>query len=227
MPSNRKKGAKRSKVPKGPDYGYLNEQGAFITKEMTKTSDGQPFLPCDIIAELAKPAKVEEALKAAGIERPGHIAEFVSKEAKRVFIILMLMSTRKDQKVSLMGELKKCGFTDAKLPVEWIEDTGTGIWHVYSKQPEGIVSHSSNALFSFSEDEWKWDRNHKAAFELYQWQLTAPRFDGNKFFNIFHPPTVLPYVKKPQQTSKSGFFGEVSHYQVHPAHIPVLKNVSI
>jgi len=212
---------------KGPNYGYLKQEGDWITKAMEANCDDSRFLPCHLIAGLAKRSKVEKALKAAKVKNATQISDFVSEAAQQTFLILMLMSEKGSEKISLMDQLHGARFTDDMLPIEWIEQDGK--WHAYSiKKPtpaEEDAPKVPERLVSLTEDQW--GRQCKELFELYQWQVTAPKFGDKEFIFSFHNSTILPYVEKPPKPASSGFFGEVLHYKVHPEHIPILVNVSM
>lgn len=211
------------KKPKRPNYRYLYNEGCCIDKGMTVNCDGSRFLPCHLISKLAEHSKVQKALEAARVQKASRIADVVSDRAKRIFLILVLMSNKDSEKVSLIEDLQSQGFIDGMLPIEWAEKNGR--WFAYSKGnlvSQGAVPDSSRPLVYIPED--KWDRQCKDMFEFYQWQLTAPKFNMEEFMFSFHNSTILPYVEKPPKPASSGFFGEVSHYKVHPAHIPILTD---
>jgi serine/threonine protein kinase len=199
--------------PKRSGYGYLKGEGDLINKAMIMNCDDSRFLPCHLIAGLTERSKVKKSLEAAGVKQPARIAAEVSKRAQRIFLILMLMSTNDNEKLSLIGKLLTPNFTDAELPIEWVENDGE--WSAYSTK--ATAPKPPRALATLSEGEW--GRHCQELFELYQWKVTAPEFGGKEFIFSFHHSTILPYVEKPPKPASSGFFGEVSHYKIHSKHI--------
>ena len=210
---------------KEPNYGYLIQEGDSINKRMVANCDDSHFLPCHLIGGLTKRSKVEKALRAAKVKNTAEISEFVSEKLQRTFLILMLMSEDSSEKISLMQKFCEAEFTDHMLPIQWIDKDGE--WYAKSMKEvppsEDPASDSAKPLV-LSKDQW--GRQRKKLFEGYQWQVMAPKFGEEDFIFSFYNSTILPYVEKPPKPASSGFFGEVSHYKVHPEHIAISVNVS-
>jgi len=167
------------------------------------------------LGELVTRDKVVSAFQGANIFGAEDLVDFVLNDAKRMFLILLMMSET-DEKLSLLRGLRNNGINDASLPIGLDKENRKH----YGYSLEG-PRHDGPQFAVFNE----WKRNDRVLFESNQWKFTAPVFGGSKFRFQFAPKRRLPYLKVAAKPSSSGFFGEVSRIEIHPAHIPVLEAV--
>ncbi|RSL47214.1 hypothetical protein CEP51_015806 [Fusarium floridanum] len=194
----------------------LDDWAEQITCKMKKNPDEQQFLPCDQIDLLVNKTNVAWALRAAGLRNTGPLVTFVLQDAKRLFLILVLMSTKTTEKLSLIAELQDIGLKDAVLPLSFDPVDNDG--HGYSR----VAGPSAESARTRVDLPTNWERGDRENFRTYQWRVMAPIFDGSTFRFEFHPHTVMPYLGQPAKRANSGFFGEVSRFEIHSAHIPAL-----
>ena len=174
------------------------------------------FLPYDKLQGFVTPEEVDLCFQEADISDP-NLVEFVLKSAKRLFLLLILMSDGKEQKLSLLEDFAHENINDAVLPIE-IKDGEDGEQYGFSL-PDG-------PRFSIFRD---WSDRDVRDFETLQYMLNVPVFDSSRFQFHFQGKEILPYlgiVTKAAEVSE-GFFGEVSKIEIHPAHIPAIKAVSV
>ncbi|CAJ2513010.1 Uu.00g011290.m01.CDS01 [Anthostomella pinea] len=183
------------------------------------------FLPDHLIGQLVTRDAVKSALEDADLEETAveDLVEYVLNHARRLFLILVLMTTRRDEKVSLLQHLKQNGIKDKYLPLRIDFDKDEGHWYGVSMEktePETEPETEPSRRKFLAKELWEDNDGH--CFNPYQWNLTAPVF-GPKFRYEFHPDRTLPYLLVPEKPASSGFFGEVSRFEIHPEHIPSLK----
>jgi hypothetical protein len=152
---------------------------------------------------------VESALKNAEVRDSGDLVEFVINKARRLFLILVMMTSRKDEKLSLLRDLQRHGISDDDLPIGFIKQNNRK-YYGYS-----IEKHHDEKHFEVFDG---WERNERDLFNSNQWQFTSPRFDNTKFRHHFNTKRILPFMQVAARPHSSGFFGEVSRIEVHPAH---------
>ncbi|KAH0431014.1 hypothetical protein CcaCcLH18_07428 [Colletotrichum camelliae] len=186
-----------------------DELGEEVDINFEFNHERQKFLPGNRLHELVMHEKVDGAFKDAGLQDAPDLLDFATRLAQKAFLILVLMSTIKDKKLYLLRELMTNGFTDEWLPVQFAVDPKSRRSTLSS-----ITSENSTGL----SDEWT--RTVRDAFERYQWELAVPIFDTTaRFYFSFTPGTVMPYMKAPLKPQGRGFFGEVSCYEMHAAHL--------
>ncbi|KAM5341704.1 hypothetical protein ACJ41O_014735 [Fusarium nematophilum] len=197
------------------NYKTLDGWAETVSRLMKPNNDRQKFLPHDQLKASVSHDKVQKALEAAGLGGREDLLNFVLNGAERIFLILLLMTTTSEQKLSLLKDLQSLGLSDASLPIEFEEDDcGQCAYSRHDPSPDG-------KRFDFSSVHWtRFDRH---SFENYQWQLTSPVFKGDSFRFDFYSQTILPYLKVERQPTGSGFFGEVTRTYIHRAHISNLR----
>lgn len=151
---------------------------------------------------------VTAAFKEANILDHKTLVDYVLQQAPRLFLILILMSTRVEEKLSLINDLKNRRFTDSSLPIDFNRNPETnGISLEARDNPTQFI------LFNH------WERRDRDIFESYQWRFLVPVFKPGNFRYTFAPKQRLPFMKIAPKPTNSGFFGEVSRILVHPEHI--------
>jgi len=183
-----------------------------VEDEYVGTIAGDEFLPDNKVIGFVTREQVNLAFEDAEIEVREGLVDFVLNGAKRLFLIMVMMTSRRDEKLSLLEDLKAAGVNDASLPIGFDRDKNG-----YSLEgpPDGS---------RFSVDAWT--RNDRALFSSIQWHFIAPVFDGSKFRFRFHQKRILPFLEMASKPASSGFFGEVSRMEIHPAHMLVSEAVS-
>ena len=197
------------------NYESITKLAADIEEEFVKTNEEQEFLPCDKLGELVTRDRVLSAFQDANISNEEDLVVFALNEAKRIFLILVMMSET-EEKLSLLRGLQDNGMNDESLPIGLDKENRKH----YGYSLEG--SRYGGPQFAVFNE---WMRNDRVLFESNQWKFTAPVFDNNKFRFQFSPKRILPYLVVAPKPSSSGFFGEVSRIEIHPAHIPELEAV--
>ncbi|KAK2608586.1 hypothetical protein QQS21_002933 [Conoideocrella luteorostrata] len=184
----------------------------------TDGDEESSFLPRDKLEELTTGDRVKKALNETGIskEKLKDLLDFVAAGgARRVFLILVLMSSATEEHLSKLETLKENGVKDDSLPLAF---TTPATGETCCGYP--CESGADKELYSVFND---WSVTHRELFEKYQWCLTAPVFDGAKFRYQIHPRRILPYLTVATHPASNRFFGEVSRVEIHPAHIPAFK----
>lgn len=177
------------------------------------------FLPDNKLSELVTRDEVSSAFQDATIWDAEGLVDFVLNDAKRLFLILVMMTSKGDEKLSLLRGLQRDGINDASLPIDFKPENEQ--FSGYSL--EGPSDGPQFAVFN------KWEPMDRDSFDLYQWRFTAPVFDvtdQSRFRFRFASNRILPYLKVAQKPTSSGFFGEVSRIEIHPAHIRGLTAAS-
>jgi hypothetical protein len=198
-------------------YPRITELSEEIDEEWVNTHGGQWFLPCDKLRDFVNREEVEQCFQEAQISNAEDLVEFVLEHAKRLFLLLVLMSSKEKQKLSLLGDLMRDQITDASLPIGFVRGEKKR-WYGYS-----LESSPGGPRFLVSKD---WDIHDRRLFETFQWRLKVPIFDNSKFRFHFLDDHVLPYLQVAPKPASEGFFGEVSRIEIHPAHMPAMKAVS-
>lgn len=179
------------------------------------------FLPEDKLADLTKESTVCEALEDAGIEASEipTLAEYVyNGPARRLFLILVMMTRRGAEKVSILKYLRLSGVHDGALPIGFygrnyprLEGQG----YCLEATERGL----SNSFRLFVDGAFEWDRHDRSDFEHYQWLFLTPVFGGDRFrFRALSRKRVLPYLTISQKPVSAGFFGEVLEAKALAAH---------
>ncbi|RYO80485.1 hypothetical protein DL766_007370 [Monosporascus sp. MC13-8B] len=149
-----------------------------LIKELSDKVDGAyetnhknfRFLPCDQLAVFVTPENVDDVLEDAGVPDAKHLAKFVLKDAKKLFLILVMMTEVENEKISLLADLKRSNISDASLPIQFVSD-GVGCpyyWSSLERSPE-----------EKSEFLGNWDRTDRALLaDTYQWHFLAPNANG-------------------------------------------------
>ncbi|KAI1087189.1 hypothetical protein F5B19DRAFT_476469 [Rostrohypoxylon terebratum] len=194
-----------------PSYKVIENLSNKIEHAYKQNNDSAKFLPYDQLAAFATSATVNSVLEDAGVHNANELSSFVSMHAKRLFLILVMM-TEESEKISLLLDLKRSNITDKSLPIT-IEVNGD----------ENGYSWSSLEADSESKKEFlgNWSRRDRDSFTNYQWRFLAPRFGKQTFRFKFHTSRTLPYLRASPKPASSGFFGEVSRVEIHKAHLDV------
>jgi hypothetical protein len=192
-------------------YKVIIDLASDVEDRFKKTNGGrgEDFLPYDQFDKLVTRDVVESALKNAEVPDWRDLVEFVIEDAKRLFLILVMMTSRKDEKLSLLRDLQSHGISDEDLPIGFIKQDNRK-YYGYS-----IEKHHDEKHFDVFDG---WERNERELFNSNQWQFTSPRFDSTKFRHHFNTKRILPFMQVAAKPHSSGFFGEVSRIEVHPAH---------
>jgi hypothetical protein len=200
-------------------YQPITKLAGCVEEEFAKTDGGDEFLPDNKLSELVTRDGVVSAFQIAKFSGWEDLVDFVLNDAKRLFLILVMMTSRKEEKLSLLKGLECDGIKDASLPISFNKRENK---QYYGYSLEGRHDGPQFGIF----DEW--ERNDRELFEGHQWRFTAPVFDGSRFRFHFAKNRRLPYLGVAQKPASSGFFGEVSRIEIHRAHIrlPVLAAVS-
>jgi hypothetical protein len=200
-------------------YALIEAFADEIAETYERTEAKEEFLPDDRLQCFVTREKVMEMLQAAGISTADMtlLLDFIfEQDAKRLFVILVLMSSSEQEKLSLMNGLREDGVTDASLPLNFENDKANNRW--IGIPLESLVN-KPYEVFN------KWGRRDRDSFRDYQYRIAVPLFSERQFHYRFTKQRVLPFLGVASKPSSSGFFGEVSLTEIHPAHIPVLTKV--
>jgi hypothetical protein len=197
-------------------YKAITELAGCVEEEFAKTDVGDEFLPYNKLSELVTRDGVVSAFQIADFSGWEDLVDFVLNDAKRLFLILVMMTSRKEEKLSLLKGLEYDGIKDASLPIGFNKRENK---QYYGYSLEGRHDGPQFGIF----DEW--ERNERELFESNQWRFIAPVFGEGRFRFHFATKIRLPFLKVAPKPSSSGFFGEVSRIEMHPKHIPALKAV--
>jgi hypothetical protein len=189
----------------------IKKLSGYIEGQSVTNKDGGDFLPHDKLNEIVSREEVMSNLKDAKVSNPEDLVEFVLKDAKQLFLILVMM-----EDLSLLRGLQQDEIKDASLPIGFDKE-----YYGYSLEEREPLG---KPRFSIFKD---WTRNERRLFDTYQWNFAVPMFNGSQFRFHFHKNRILPFLNSEAEKSvSSGFFGEVSRTEIHPAHIAVSEAVS-
>jgi hypothetical protein len=197
-------------------YKAITELAGRVEDEFSKTDGGAEFLPYNKLSEFVTRDEVASAFQIANFSGWEGLVDFVLNDAKRLFLILVMMTSKGEEKLSLLKGLERDGIKDASLPIDFNKRENK---QYYGYSLEGRHDGPQFGIF----DEW--ERNERVLFRSTQWQFTAPVFGEGRFRFHFAADVRLPFLKVAAKPSSTGFFGEVSRIEIHPKHIPILKAV--
>ncbi|XXH02380.1 hypothetical protein Hte_008755 [Hypoxylon texense] len=194
-----------------PTYTVITDLANKVLSASEKNYNGADFLPHDQLDKIVTREEVDNVLKDAGVRDSKSLAQFVlEKPAKKLFLILVMMSDEEKEKISLLADLRQSSISDVSLPIKFEYDIESRRHRWFSL--EGASTEKSDLC-------GKWARPDCDLFaETYQWRFIAPVFGGETFRFHFQPQRVLPYLQTEPKPSSSGFFGEVSRIMAHKAH---------
>ncbi|KPM37809.1 hypothetical protein AK830_g8766 [Neonectria ditissima] len=196
------------------DYKRIEKLATDIEKAFDVASDEESFLPCDKFEEFVTESVVKETLETASLEDVQSLLQFVLSSAKKIFLTLVMLTSKNEEKISMLREFRHRGVDDASLPIGFKNEEGGRGWYGYSLDEPS----DPKRQFSCPVDKI-WGRTDRKNFASYQWCFIAPIFNEGQFRFRFHGRTVLPYLDVAPKPTSSGFFGEVSRIGIHPAHI--------
>jgi hypothetical protein len=197
-------------------YKAITELADRIEDAFAKTDGGAEFLPYNKLSEFVTRDEVASAFQSANFSGWEGLVDFVLNDAKRLFLILVMMTSKAEEKLSLLEGLEHDGIKDASLPIDFNKRENN---QYYGYSLEGRHDGPQFGIF----DEW--ERSECRAFKSTQWLFTAPVFGEGRFRFHFAADIRLPFLKVAAKPSSSGFFGEVSRIEIHPKHLPILKAV--
>ncbi|KAI8632601.1 hypothetical protein F5Y19DRAFT_491226 [Xylariaceae sp. FL1651] len=209
--------SRRLKTEKKDLYPQITKLAQDV-KDKYKVVGVDKFLPYDMLQELVTADTVRVVLQNANVmetEIEGLVNFVLNHGAKRLFLILVLMTTKSEEQLSLLLDLKDGEVTDESLPLAFSPDNQKKYYGYSLEKAE-----PDERQFSLFND---WDDNEWEKFDHYQWPFIAPVFRANKFRYHFAKLRPLPYLQVAQHPASSGFFGEVSRAEIHPAHLPALS----
>lgn len=202
--------------PQPRNYRIIADLAEKIDNAYRINNDGDQFLPCDQLATFFTQKIVADALKDAGVHHAKGLAKFIFKDAKKLFLILVMMSSIETEKLSFLSYLERSNITDKSLPIRFINGEGVPLeWASAEASDE-----TKHAVYG------SWTRPDRDLLLRYQWYFLAPVFDGHTFRFHFDKKQILPYLTYAPKPTSSGFFGEVSRAEIHPAHVPPWLAVS-
>lgn len=149
------------------DYKFLHAKGQELANFFEFNFEAYEFLPCHKFGDFLSKDAVEKALQAAGFNDTTELVNYILPKAKRLFLILLLMSKRKEEKLSSLKDFREENITDASLP-------------------------DPRKRFPL-----EWEKQDCVLFYIYQRAVTAPEFGNGSFRLKLHPQTVLPYLSYP------------------------------
>ncbi|KAI1778972.1 heterokaryon incompatibility protein [Hypoxylon cercidicola] len=196
--------------------------GNDIEYQYKKNRYGSRFLPEDLQHDLVTKRTVHDVLRNARIYDAKSLADFVldeQKPAKKLFLILVLMSEDQKEKLSLLANLKRSKITDESLPIQFGYDTKKNRSCWYSLEYDNQEK---------KEFYGEWTRRDLDALQdTYQWRFLAPVFGGNKFHFNFDDQRILPYLPPDKDETDpepaAGFFSEVRKVEIYEAHLDTKK----
>ncbi|KAK8006878.1 cytosolic nonspecific dipeptidase [Apiospora arundinis] len=188
-------------------------KGALLTDRYSDKG----FLPINEIGRIATRENVKSILEAQGLEDTEALTTWVMREAQKLFLILVRMTTDRtipeNSPIELLRTLKYHGFRDELLPVQLSGAVGVA---AEKKEEEGQE-------FPFFES---WDENDKILFEMHQWMVMAPIFSNRSpFYSNFNTSRRLPWLSKENKAAGAGYFGEVTQVEMHRDHVPDLPQL--
>jgi hypothetical protein len=181
----------------------------------------EQFLPQDSQEQFVTLDNVSPALSEACKDDSGNVnqrdfndlTEIVRKrDCKRLFLTLVMMTWREKEMLSCLIDMVQAEIRDDSLPLEFASDE-TGRKYAYSLEN----AESSQRWYIPFEG---WEDNDFTTFRFYQWHFLAPVFGADKKFrHQLDRKVPLPFLAVARNPASSGFFGEVSRAEIHPAHI--------
>jgi hypothetical protein len=203
-----------------PLYERIRELADNVRHKFQYNNTGvEKFLPVSKLYKLVDEVSVKTAFLDANIsDTEEDLVNFVLSGARRLFLILILMTSKREEKLSLLRGLQRNEIEDVSLPIIFREDEeqSTSYGHPF----EGGNGRPRFMVFN------DWEPNDRDAFENYQWLLIAPVFGSSNFRFRFAAKQILPYLRVEPKPASSGFLGGLSRIEIHAAHMPTLQAVS-
>ncbi|KAF2972322.1 hypothetical protein GQX73_g1231 [Xylaria multiplex] len=109
---------------------------------------------------------------------------------------------------------------------KWVVESGKRLFLILVLLTRGEAEQLSwlEELKDDGVDDSEWEDNDLQLFETHQWPLSSPIFGGStKFRHQLDIRQPLPYLNIAKKPASSGFFGEVSRAEIHPAHIDLQR----
>ncbi|KAK1992798.1 HET-domain-containing protein [Colletotrichum falcatum] len=207
--------------PHMASYEAITSVGDDIAEACQTNHEGHKFFPVDQWRLLVTKSNVSKVLFAADVAVDDTSLDFVMNRAAYWFVILVKMSTTREEKVSILRELQKEGFGNDLLPVKFVRrnchSDHTEVW----RWEPSLYDHMHPSQYSHPVLGY-WERQGRDLFDKYQWEVMSPVFGTNQPFRFkFNRQVILPYLEVAGKAESNGFFGEVSRVGIHHAHIDV------
>jgi len=191
---------------RGPDAAEeLDKLRATVRRRlvMSAVDGGHKFLPAGDLDKAATRRAIRSILPR---HTPSELIDFVHRDAKRIFLALVLDSGAKVQHIeSVMRACHESNMKDDRLPVDEMGCMGGG---------ETCRSRHETPLDLFHDPLWT---GVFFDFNVNQVRLTAPVFISTKFQYELHERCLLPFVwRSPEE--RQGHFSTVWEAKIHPDH---------
>jgi hypothetical protein len=190
------------------------KQEIIAARKQSAIGGDEWFLPFNVVDDLTTRELVLAEIEAAGIADNLHapLADFVLKDAKRVFLMLVW-----SEEVGALPDLYDEGFSDQDLPIG-LEQGSVGS----SRKFQYIVRSWNESSTTLKPQQWAafstWKNKDLEHFEKGQWHFLAPKFEKQRFQYRLHPKRPLPFLSKTNFLEKVGFFSRVYQVGIHDAH---------
>ncbi|KAI1739587.1 hypothetical protein F4680DRAFT_459176 [Xylaria scruposa] len=165
------------------------------------------FLPANAIEGLVTNHTVSMAFREIGVAEEGErqrLTQSVVGGRQRLFLILVLMTSNSNEKLSSLRGKEWNEISDLSLPL------------VASELEFTHETNSGKAQFTPNN----WIDIDLTLFQALQWHLLSPVFGtADKFIHNLDGSHILPYLQMSAGPKSSGFFGEVYRAEIHVAHI--------
>jgi serine/threonine protein kinase len=186
-----------------------------IDDALCYNSDGQEFLPEDKIRYFTQEEKILSVIGDAKLF--GSMAElitFISNEAPRLFLILVLMESEPLEE--RLKDFRNENFVDSVLPIKLDQNYLATTLRV--QEPVNLTRYS---VFT------QWGRERRRSFTSSQWFFTAPVFGTSKFHLQLAAAQRLPFLDVAPRPASSGYFGEVTKVIIHAKHVDPSAKLSV